>query len=295
MNVTASRVGLLGALLVATTCAAAESFDRYDIILRRKPFGSEPVPPPVVVAPVVVPPGESFVNKYRMTAVVRDDAGTLQVGLVDLRNNRNYLMGVGDSIDGVEVVEAEYDRERARLRRGPEDYWVSMAAGSNRFESVTAASRVPVPAPAAAPGVKAARTGTGGAEAKAAALQRLSYAHRRQQREESRRKKETERLAALQPTVPAAPATGKRPTGTNAPSGVIRAGRAADTNDTSVSSLTMEALTSNPDLSEEDIAKLLQEYQKELIRSGQTPLPIPLSPEADQDLVNEGVLPAVEE
>jgi hypothetical protein len=50
----------------------------------------------------------------------------------------------------------------------------------------------------------------------------------------------------------------------------------------------------NAELAPEEVNALLQEYQKELIRSGQTPLPIPLSPETDQQLVSEGFLPAEE-
>jgi hypothetical protein len=45
-------------------------------------------------------------------------------------------------------------------------------------------------------------------------------------------------------------------------------------------------------LTEEEIARLLQEYQKELIRKGMTPLPIPLTAETDRQLVEEGFLPA---
>jgi hypothetical protein len=38
----------------------------------------------------------------------------------------------------------------------------------------------------------------------------------------------------------------------------------------------------------------LQEYQMQAIREGREPLPIPLTPEIDQQLVNEGVLPPAE-
>jgi len=48
-----------------------------------------------------------------------------------------------------------------------------------------------------------------------------------------------------------------------------------------------------PDPAELD--RQLQEYQMNLIRSGRTPLPIPLSEEADAQLVAEGVLPPLSE
>jgi hypothetical protein len=44
-----------------------------------------------------------------------------------------------------------------------------------------------------------------------------------------------------------------------------------------------------------ELEKHLQDYQMEVIRQGLPPLPIPLTPEMDQQLVNEGVLPPAEE
>ena len=44
----------------------------------------------------------------------------------------------------------------------------------------------------------------------------------------------------------------------------------------------------------EELEKHLNEYQMDVIRQGLPPLPIPLSPEMDQQLVNEGVLPPMQ-
>lgn len=49
-----------------------------------------------------------------------------------------------------------------------------------------------------------------------------------------------------------------------------------------------------PKYSGEELAKHLQEYQMEVIRQGLPPLPIPLTPEQDAELVREGILPAVQ-
>lgn len=43
-----------------------------------------------------------------------------------------------------------------------------------------------------------------------------------------------------------------------------------------------------------ELEKHLQEYQMEVIRQGLPPLPLPLTPEMDAQLVSEGVLPPVE-
>jgi hypothetical protein len=260
----------------AGSVRAAPDFDPYGVILERKPFGEEFVAAPSSLPNV--PPEKSVVNQIRMSAVIRDNAGVLRVGLVDLKTKQNAMLGIGESMNEIEVVEADYGAERARLRRGPEDYWVSMLGGSNRFEKVTA----PVPEP-----VRALAAPSPPVD------QKLSYARRRQQRESARLRVELERLRALE-TEKAKTAAAPRESPAAA-AGMIRAGRkrAGEHNMETALSATFSE-TNRLDLSEEEIAQMLQEYQKELLRSGQTPLPIPLSPETDRQLVEEGILPAQE-
>jgi hypothetical protein len=270
------------ACLAAGGAVAADGFSRYDVILERKPFGEEVVPAPVVLT---IPPGESVVNKVKMTAVVRDEAGVLRVGVVDLKSNRNYLLGIGDSLGDMEVVEADYERERARLRRGPEDYWVSMSGGSNRFEAAT--GRGPAGAAGEKPRTNAPPVRASRSTRKGDLDQRLSYALRRLQRDAARRRAEEPEAAS------GGPAEGR---GTNAVAGVMRRPRlpgsgTAAGGDAEVQRV-MQALTTQEELTPEEVAQLLQEYQKTLIRSGQTPLAIPLTPETDAQLVEEGYLPA---
>ncbi len=282
---------LILACLAAGCATAADLFSRYEVILDRKPFGQEVVALPP--APVI-PPGESMVNKVKMTAVVRDEAGVLRVGLVDLKEKRNYLLGIGESLGDMEVVAADYELERARLRRGPEDYWVSMFGGSNRFEAVTresagetrgagpetnsgAASALPAPA---------LSLGSPRSARKGERDQKLSYALRRLQREAARRRAE-------EPAPEGGPVEGR---GTNAVPGVMRPGqagtgsRAPAGDDVEVARIT-QSLSNQEELTPAEIAQLLQEYQKSLIRSGKTPLAIPLTPETDAQLVEEGYLP----
>ena len=49
-----------------------------------------------------------------------------------------------------------------------------------------------------------------------------------------------------------------------------------------------------PKYTGEELEQHLKDYQMEVIRQGLPPLPIPLTPEMDQQLVNEGVLPPAE-
>jgi hypothetical protein len=54
------------------------------------------------------------------------------------------------------------------------------------------------------------------------------------------------------------------------------------------------ASTNAPGLTQEELKKHLEQHQMQLIRSGQSPLPIPLTKEQDDQLVREGVLPPME-
>jgi hypothetical protein len=260
--------------LLAGSSLAATSFDPYGIILDRKPFGEESVVEVPSLPPV--PPEKSVVNQIRMSAVVRDTAGVLRVGLVDLKSNRNYMLGIGDSMDGIEIIAADYIEERARLRRGPEDYWVSMFGGSNRFERIVEAVPAPSVMAVAAP-----------------VSQKPSHAKRRQQREEARLRAELERLRAQDAEEEAAAAASDTPREPVA--GVIRAGAKRGSERGLETALSAAFSSTNRlDLSEAEIAQMLQEYQKELLRNRQTPLPIPLTPETDRQLVEEGILPPQE-
>lgn len=112
--------------------ADTPDFDRYAGIVARMPFG---VPAPVAqpaVAAVTIPVVRTvpFARSLRMCAVTRSGpAGTLCVGLVDTAANRNYYLAVGESDDDITVVAADYEGERALLRKGAEEGWVSMSSG----------------------------------------------------------------------------------------------------------------------------------------------------------------------
>ena len=266
--------------------ATSGRFERYAIILDRRPFGAETLP--AEAAKVVIPPDQSFTAKFKMAAVTRDRAtGTVRVGLLDLKSNRSYMLGIGDSLEGVAVVDADYVTERARLRRDPEDYWVSMKGGSNRYEMVGHETPAVAPKPAAAPVAALVLSG------KDRATGRSSYASRRQGREEARIRKELERLLAEE-------ALRLKASKTNEPAvsvASVRSGKSktpAAMTDSGQALLEKLGRSEDSEMTPEEVSALLQEYQKELIRSGQTPLPLPLTPETDRALVEEGVLPAQE-
>jgi len=179
-------------VLAATGTLAAVDFSRYAPILERRPFSSpvtaEPIAPPPAVT-VEAPP--AFVQHLRMVAITESPAG-LRVGFVNIREKppKTYFLYVGDSSDdGILMSEADYDRERALLRKDGEQYWLSMGEGTSAPEP---APQTPSPSTR---GVLRARVSEARSESGESANARaMSYAERRQQRiEEMRRRAEESR------------------------------------------------------------------------------------------------------
>lgn len=213
-------------ILAACTVPAAVTpdFSRYEIILKRKPFGELPAPPsPARPARPQPPP---FVKDLRMCAMTESDFG-IRVGFINIRSRpqKSYFLYVGESEDGIELVDADYDEERALLRKGSEQHWIYMSGKSGGSSQ---------PGPTVSKNISSSSSS-----------RKLSYAQRLRRRREAlaernRRKREMPRLTG------------------------------------------------------EELTKHLSEYNLELIRAGGEkgpPLPIPLTPEQDAQLVEEGVLP----
>lgn len=196
----------------------APSFDRYQVILDRKPFGT--APPPEAAA-VTIPAQDSFAKNFRMSALLELDDGTVKIGLIDQASNKNFYLAVGDTEEGVELVSADYDKEEAVVRKGSEMAVIKLQSGEIQ---------------ALSPAEQQARLN-------APTTRRPSYAERRLARQQQR-----------QQAPPPEP----------------------------------------PKYSGQELERHLQEYQMEVIRQGLPPLPIPLTPEMDQQLVQEGVLPPMQ-
>ena len=203
------------------------SFDRYQIILDRKPFGAAPLPDQNTASSVPLPPSESFAKTIRMSALLELDDGEMKVGLIDLKDNESFFLTVGQVEKGVELVSADYEAEEAVLRKGSEMALIKLQSGE--IQQITESDR----------------------QAKIRQRRkRPTYAERRRARRERRQQRKREQQA-----------------------------RAA------------QAKPAEPKFTGEELRKHLEEYQMELIRQGLPPLPLPLTPEMDEQLVTEGVLP----
>jgi len=222
------QLTIMVAMGLTTALAAHADFARYEVILTRQPFGTLTSSKG---SPLEIP-ADSFFKDLRLCAISEDQSG-IQVGIMNLKSNRSYYLTVGqkDETDGVEMLDADYELECARLKRDTEEYWIYMKEGQTG----------PPPESTEAAAVSAGGEGT---------AHRLSYV------EKMRRRREEMRRQVLTPPV-----------------------------------------VEQPNATPEEVRSHLEQYQMDLIRAGGEagpPLPIPLTPEMDDQLVSEGVLPPQE-
>jgi len=151
---------LLPALLTAAG-ADQPDFERYRVIVDRKPFGVAPPPAPVVVPPLTAE--QSFARTLRMSGIWESPNG-VRVAIIDANGNRSFFLGVGEMEEGIELVSADYTNEEAVLRKGAEMAVLKLSSGE--IQPLTQEQQQ-------------ARLTTDQA-------QRLSYAERRRERERQR-------------------------------------------------------------------------------------------------------------
>jgi len=211
---------LLCTLSGASLCAA--SFDRYQIIVDRKPFG-DPPPPPKRAEREPLRQQDSFAKTLRMSTMIELDDGLVKIGLVDLKTKESFFLKEGGEAErDISLVQANYEEEEVVLRKGEEMAILKLA--DDAFETIAATDK------------------------------RLQTREERKRRRSSRRA----RRAAAAEQVKAEAKVAAQPL-------------------------------------KGDAWDHLQDYAEEVIRQGLPPLPIPLTVEQDDRLVEEGFLPPLEE
>ncbi|MBU4459484.1 MAG: hypothetical protein KJ579_02860 [Verrucomicrobia bacterium] len=219
---TVMGIGL--AALVAGMAFASNpppTFDRYQPILDRKPFGDVVVATSAEsnsAAAIVVGPGGEALGLRACSLIVVDGIGP-RAGLVEVKTSKSYFLTPGETQDGIKLVSADYATEEIVIQRGSEMAVLRLKEAGTSEKKTAGASTI-------------------------ATATRLSFDERR---------KAFERQRTPPPTPPATPPA--------------------------------------PRLQGAELEKHLQQYQMEVIRQGMPPLPIPLTPEMDKQLVQEGVLP----
>jgi hypothetical protein len=195
--------------LAPLALSAGEGFERYRVIISKRPFGDEPPKAEMVQ----VSSSQSFARNLRLSMLFKGPSGDVRAGIIDSALKKTYILQVGQSEAGIELLDADLDAGEATLRKGNETSILSMKKDSS-----------PTPAKTKAPSKGS------------------SYAARRKAlmtKIEKRKAKE-------------APA--------------------------------------QPQLTGDALRVHLENVQMDAIRKGLPPLPLPLTPAMDAQLVSEGVL-----
>jgi len=161
----------LAALCLYSATAMAESavreFTDYQVILDRQPFGTPPDPSQVPER--VVPASESFAAQMVLSGIYELEDGNLRVAITDKKDNSYFSLMVGEKDEalGIELLDADYEKEEATLQKGDETVVLSMgnASAGQVLSTVEKQER-----------------------AKQAEARRMSYAERRKQRMLERQK-----------------------------------------------------------------------------------------------------------
>lgn len=157
---------ICGAACAAVAAPEARPFADYQVILDRKPFGA---PPDRSLEPErVVPVSESFAASLLLSNLYELDDGNLRAAFVDRKDNSFFALVVGETSDsGIELLDVDYDRGTAVLKKGEETVELSLGGGDTGqvLSAAQAQDRQ-----------------------KQAAERRMSYAERRRQRMLERQK-----------------------------------------------------------------------------------------------------------
>jgi len=123
-------------LLGVVAMEGAQAWERYEVILRREPFGrAPPASPPgpedaaaEEEAPALAPPPRDL----RLCAITDTDLG-LRVGVVSLKGKppKTYFLRPGESEDDLELIEADFELGTALLRRNGRQFELQLGDGGS--------------------------------------------------------------------------------------------------------------------------------------------------------------------
>jgi len=149
---------LLIAVLSATVVSAVlqqYSFDRYQPILDRQPFGEVQPDPAATASKPTGPVAPPFTKDLKMCAITDDESG-VQVGFVNvaMKPPKSYFLRIGEMEDYIELIDADYIEEMALLRKGEEEHWISMDGSGSGLGSTGGGGTPGAPSTSGTPGQK---------------------------------------------------------------------------------------------------------------------------------------------
>jgi hypothetical protein len=105
--------------------AVDEGFARYQPIIDKHPFGEEPPDADIVQVPV----NQSFAKDLRLSMIYEGPSGDIRAGIVDNSTKKSYTLKVGESANGIELIEANIANSEATLKKGNEVVLFNLKAG----------------------------------------------------------------------------------------------------------------------------------------------------------------------
>ncbi len=106
--------------ILAATASGGADFDRYRVILDRKPFGEiTPADTSATIAETSAPT-EALTRELELKAIIDSGNAPLRAGFLDKKTTKTFYLEVGEKNETYELVSADYDNEEAVLRRGVE-------------------------------------------------------------------------------------------------------------------------------------------------------------------------------
>ncbi len=120
---------LFAAAMGAGATPAVRPFSDYQVILDRKPFG---VPPERAPEPErVIPVQESFAAQMQLSGIDDLEDGNMRVTVIDRKDNSYFSLIVGEKSDaGIELMDVDYEKEEAVLKKGEEVVVLRMSGTS---------------------------------------------------------------------------------------------------------------------------------------------------------------------
>lgn len=121
---------IAGVAIIPPPAHGDDGFDRYAIILSKKPFGVVKAPEP---APAPAPPpaaSPALMQELRVCALTDWDGRGIKASVVENKTNKSYTLAVGETIDGLTLISANLENEEVLLQRGAETAVMKLAAGA---------------------------------------------------------------------------------------------------------------------------------------------------------------------
>lgn len=124
------RIGMAAAgMAMALGALADEGFDRYQVILERKPFGKPEVIPPPPAAPAEETP--PWALTYRLCSVYESNREDVQVALLDTKTNKPVILILGgEPVEGIQLLGANITDEQATLVKDGQSVTMKLTAST---------------------------------------------------------------------------------------------------------------------------------------------------------------------